>query len=113
MHCVFLVERLKTAPCCRMEGNSMPMRSAWFSVVLLSLLSACGDARLNDSSEYAAEEAEGQPDDVSGGESSLVTPIVDIRGDHNRNGTVDMTDSTEDTSETIWSATRGAVLLAN
>src|SRR4030095_11742180 len=39
--------------------------------------------------------------------------VVDVRADNNRNGTVDLTDATEDANETPWSSKPGAVFLAN
>jgi protein-arginine deiminase len=39
--------------------------------------------------------------------------IVDLRADVNRNGTVDLTDPTEDTGEETWDAAHGAVFLPN
>ncbi|MGC4120335.1 MAG: protein-arginine deiminase family protein [Myxococcales bacterium] len=39
--------------------------------------------------------------------------IVDLRADVNRNGTVDLTDPTEDLNEDTWDATHGAIFLAN
>ncbi|MET0591248.1 MAG: protein-arginine deiminase family protein, partial [Polyangiaceae bacterium] len=39
--------------------------------------------------------------------------IVDLRADVNRNGTIDLTDATEDTGEDTWDATHGAVFLPN
>src|SRR5512137_608250 len=40
-------------------------------------------------------------------------PIVDLRADVNRNGTVDLTDPTEDLNEDTWDAKHGAIFLAN
>ncbi|XXF81582.1 protein-arginine deiminase family protein [Myxococcaceae bacterium GXIMD 01537] len=40
-------------------------------------------------------------------------PIVDLRADVNRNGTVDLSDPSEDEGEEAWSAERGAIFLAN
>jgi protein-arginine deiminase len=40
-------------------------------------------------------------------------PIVDLRADVNRNGTVDLTDSTEDKDEDTWDSKHGAIFLAN
>jgi protein-arginine deiminase len=39
--------------------------------------------------------------------------VVDLRADVNRNGTVDLTDATEDTGEDTWDATHGAIFLPN
>jgi protein-arginine deiminase len=39
--------------------------------------------------------------------------IVDLRADVNRNGTIDLTDPSEDTGEDTWDATHGAVFLPN
>jgi protein-arginine deiminase len=39
--------------------------------------------------------------------------IVDLRADVNRNGTIDLTDPTEDTGEDGWDATHGAIFLPN
>ncbi len=47
----------------------------------------------------------------SGGTDS--TPIVDLRADTNRNGTVDWNDPTEDANEDTWDQTHGAIFLAN
>ncbi|HEY3446636.1 MAG TPA: protein-arginine deiminase family protein [Myxococcales bacterium] len=44
---------------------------------------------------------------------SLGTIIVDLRADVNRNGTVDLTDPTEDLDEDTWDSTHGAIFLAN
>ncbi len=40
-------------------------------------------------------------------------PIVDIRADNNRNGTIDWNDPTEDQNEDSWDQTHGAIFLAN
>ena len=40
-------------------------------------------------------------------------PIVDIRADVNRNGTIDLDDPTEDLNEDTWDSTHGAIFLAN
>src|SRR6202000_2170580 len=40
-------------------------------------------------------------------------PVVDLRADTNRNGTLDFDDPTEDANEDTWDATHGAVFLAN
>lgn len=42
-----------------------------------------------------------------------VTPIIDLRADVNRNGTIDLADPTEDTGEDAWTQAKGAVFLAN
>jgi protein-arginine deiminase len=39
--------------------------------------------------------------------------IADLRADVNRNGTIDLTDPTEDAGEDTWDATHGAVFLPN
>ena len=39
--------------------------------------------------------------------------VVDLRADVNRNGTIDLTDATEDTGEDTWDATHGAIFLPN
>ena len=41
------------------------------------------------------------------------TPVVDLRADNNRNGTIDWNDPTEDANEDTWDATHGAIFLAN
>ena len=40
-------------------------------------------------------------------------PIIDLRADVNRNGTIDLTDPTEDEGEDAWGQARGAIFLAN
>jgi protein-arginine deiminase len=40
-------------------------------------------------------------------------PIVDLRADNNRNGTIDWDDPTEDQGEDTWNASHGAIFLAN
>ncbi|RLB64542.1 MAG: protein-arginine deiminase [Deltaproteobacteria bacterium] len=40
-------------------------------------------------------------------------PIIDIRADVNRNGVVDLSDSTEDANEQTWDGSHGAIFLAN
>jgi protein-arginine deiminase len=40
-------------------------------------------------------------------------PIVDLRVDTNRNGTVDLDDPTEDENEDLWDANQGAIFMAN
>jgi protein-arginine deiminase len=42
-----------------------------------------------------------------------VTPIIDLRADVNRNGTVDLADPTEDAAENTWDSSHGAIFLAN
>jgi protein-arginine deiminase len=41
------------------------------------------------------------------------TPVVDLRADVNRNGTIDFELETEDANEEKWDATHGAIMLAN
>ncbi|MFZ5468154.1 MAG: protein-arginine deiminase family protein [Myxococcota bacterium] len=48
-----------------------------------------------------------------GGGGGANVPVIDLRVDVNRNGTVDLDDPTEDADETVWSATHGAIFLAN
>lgn len=58
----------------------------------------------------------GTPDSPDAGTpdgGSSLTPIVDLRADVNRNGTVDLADPTEDEGEETWSTERGAIFLAN
>ena len=40
-------------------------------------------------------------------------PIIDLRADVNRNGTVDLTDPSEDQDEDTWDSNHGAIFLAN
>ena len=48
------------------------------------------------------------------GTCAVVTVLcVDLRGDVNRSGTVDLDDPTEDEGEETWDATHGAIFLAN
>lgn len=42
-----------------------------------------------------------------------VVPIIDLRADNNRNGTIDLADPTEDAGEDQWAADHGAIFLAN
>jgi len=51
-----------------------------------------------------------QDEDCDGRTDCLV---VDLRADVNRNGTIDLTDPTEDTGEDTWDATHGAIFLPN
>jgi protein-arginine deiminase len=37
--------------------------------------------------------------------------VIDLRGDVNRNGTVDLSDPTEDQGEDTWDSTHGALFL--
>ncbi|MFC1853303.1 protein-arginine deiminase family protein [candidate division CSSED10-310 bacterium] len=46
-------------------------------------------------------------------DSSDEGSMVDIRADVNRNGTVDLSDPTEDAAEDSWDANHGAIFLAN
>lgn len=41
------------------------------------------------------------------------TPIIDLRADVNRNGAIDLADSTEDANEDTWDQSHGAIFLAN
>lgn len=41
------------------------------------------------------------------------SPVVDLRADVNRNGTIDLDDDTEDQGEDTWDSTHGAIFLAN
>lgn len=50
--------------------------------------------------------------DPDGGTDPLAA-IVDLRADVNRNGTIDLDDPTEDEHEAEWTATHGAIFLAN
>lgn len=49
----------------------------------------------------------------SQGDNQPGTPVVDLRADNNRNGTIDWNDPTEDANEDTWDATHGAIFLAN
>jgi len=40
-------------------------------------------------------------------------PVIDVRADVNRNGTIDFNDPTEDANEQTWDANHGAIFLAN
>jgi protein-arginine deiminase len=75
----------------------------WHLGLLLFLFAACGG------SSGAADHADAGP----GVEAAPVTPVVDLRADVNRNGTVDLDDPTEDDGEDTWDATHGAIFLAN
>ncbi|MBW2453976.1 MAG: protein-arginine deiminase [Deltaproteobacteria bacterium] len=54
------------------------------------------------------EDCDGQTPPCQGGD-----PIIDIRADVNRNGSVDFADPSEDTNEQTWDANHGAIFLAN
>jgi len=43
----------------------------------------------------------------------IVVPLVDLRADVNRNGTVDLDDPAEDQDEDTWDSSHGAIFLAN
>jgi len=59
-----------------------------------------------DCKTAADEDCDGQTPPCAGA-------IVDLRADNNRNGTVDLNDPSEDLNESTWSASNGAVFLAN
>jgi protein-arginine deiminase len=44
---------------------------------------------------------------------SYPAPLVDIRADNNRNGTIDLDDPREDEAEETWDSKHGAIFLAN
>jgi protein-arginine deiminase len=48
-----------------------------------------------------------------GGSNATPPAVVDLRADVNRNGTVDLSDPTEDQNEDTWDAKHGAIFLAN
>ena len=75
-------------------------------ILLLLALSGCDDGD-------PPVVADGASADVLPDGALPTTPIVDIRADTNRNGTVDLSDPTEDDGEETWSATQGAIFLAN
>jgi protein-arginine deiminase len=52
-------------------------------------------------------------EDCDGMTPACPEAVVDLRADNNRNGTIDLTDPTEDNSENTFSSTHGAVFLAN
>jgi protein-arginine deiminase len=52
-------------------------------------------------------------EDCDGANAVCADAVVDLRADVNRNGTIDMADPTEDASEATWSASAGAIFLAN
>jgi protein-arginine deiminase len=52
-------------------------------------------------------------EDCDGQTPPCPAAIVDLRADNNRNGTIDLADPTEDNSESTWSASHGAIFLAN
>ncbi len=57
--------------------------------------------------------ATSQDEDCDGQTPACGGPIVDLRADVNRNGTVDLADPTEDASEETWDGAHGAIVLAN
>jgi protein-arginine deiminase len=69
---------------------------------------AGSDAADSASAPEAASDGPGETADTS-----PPAPVVDLRADVNRNGTVDLEDPTEDASEDTWDKTHGAVFLAN
>ncbi len=42
-----------------------------------------------------------------------INPVIDLRADVNRNGTVDLTDPSEDQDEDTWDSSHGAIFIAN
>jgi protein-arginine deiminase len=58
-----------------------------------------------------AEDCASAQDEDCDGRSDCFS--ADLRADVNRNGTIDLTDPTEDTGEDTWDATHGAVFLPN
>lgn len=47
---------------------------------------------------------------AAGGVVVIPAPVADLRADSNRDGLLDLSD---DTDETLWNTTRGAIILAN
>ncbi len=52
-------------------------------------------------------------EDCDGQSPPCPDATIDLRADNNRNGTIDLSDPTEDLNEASWSANNGAVFLAN
>jgi len=75
-------------------------------LLLLSAAASCDDGDPPIVADGAAQDA--LPDAGPPGAA-----VVDIRADTNRNGTVDLTDPTEDADEETWNAKHGAIFLAN
>ena len=76
------------------------VRVWWVSAIALVAVAGCG----SDSSGGGGG---------SGGSGNLPTPVIDLRVDNNRNGVIDLDDATEDEGEDTWTATNGAIFLAN
>jgi protein-arginine deiminase len=52
-------------------------------------------------------------EDCDGTTPACPNAVIDLRADNNRNGTIDLSDPSEDKNEASWSASNGAVFLAN
>ena len=54
-----------------------------------------------------------EDEDCDGQTPACASVVADLRVDNNRNGTIDLTDATEDANEQTWDSTHGAIFLAN
>jgi protein-arginine deiminase len=79
------------------------------------VLAGCGGdtAPVGDALPADAAGADGLGDRGFDTAPPPIAPIVDLRGDINRDGVVDLTDSGDDDGEETWDAQHGAIFLAN
>ncbi len=86
-------------------------RTLPFVPVALVTVLACGSSSEQPSPPDAAVAPDGRPIFVDA--APVVDPVVDLRADVNRDGVVDLDDPGDDEGEEGWSATAGAIFLAN
>lgn len=72
-------------------------------LVVMAVVFACGCAKPGATLESGAAPVRIEPG----------TPTIDLRGDVNRNGVIDLDAANEDDGETTWDSTHGAIFFAN
>lgn len=97
-----------------MKTKFLGSRPLGFLLVLCFLCAACGGNDDDDDSNGGADnDADDDAGDDDQGDDDDAAPIVDLRADVNRDGTVDLDDPAEDENEDTWDAAHGAIFLAN
>ena len=71
-------------------------------LVVMAVVFACGCAKPGATLETGAAPVRIEPG----------TPTIDLRGDVNRNGVIDLDAANEDDGETTWDSTHGAIFFA-
>jgi len=89
------------------------MKSGTCLATLLLLFAVCCTGWAQADLIFADGFESGNTDAWANAVGLQLPPIIDLRGDTNRNGIVEMDEPSEDLDEEIWSSSHGAIFLAN